>query len=267
MRRSTPSVLLAVLVIAFAARAGETGSDSVTAANLFDQERDWPYRVSLTESWLPPGREVPLAAGTVGVLIRVERSGAARIDFSSDGKLEVPVAKTDLVANANRIRRGELEKSEPNFIHAIATRLVDSGSDQLTGFDPDRVLGHPGFLCVIADPGAPGFDDLARALKGLADRNRVMTLLFPQGAHSDAKVRDRLRKLEWTVPFVYDYLSEPYARTLLAEGTPIPTVLLQSDEGRVIYQGPFRPDAVSELRAVLDTAFAGDPSGPTAQRR
>ena len=62
----------------------------------------------------------------MGVLIRVEASGLARIDFGRDGLYEVPVGATDLVERANRIRTGELRKMAPNFVLAIGPRLVDS---------------------------------------------------------------------------------------------------------------------------------------------
>ncbi len=253
MRPSLFALLPLLLIL------GATAGDGspVTAANLLERERFWPYRIVLTEAWRPPGREAPLTAGTLGVLIRVERGGAARIDFSADGKYEVPVEKTDLVENANRIRRGELAKSEPNFIHAIATRLVDSAADSLAGLPPERVAGRPGFLCVFADPSAKEFGDLVAALRPLNDRHRVMTILFAQGAHPDEELRERLRSLGWTVPFVYDFLAEPYTRTLLAENTAFPALLLQTDEGRVIDQQAGGPDAEPKLRAALDAAFGG----------
>lgn len=256
--------LLPLLLILGATSGGGSRTDTkaedsaVTAANLLDRERFWPFRIALTEAWQPAGRETPLRAGSTGVVIRVESSGTARIDFSSDGKYEVPIEKTDLVANANRIRRGELAKAQPNFVYTISTRLVDSGSDSLVGFEPDVVADRPGFLCVFADPSAEEFEHLARALATLRDRHGVLTILFPQGSHPDATTRERLRALEWTVPFVYDFLSEPYTRTLLAENTPLPALLLQTDEGRVLHRDAARPSAVPALTAALDAAFSGE---------
>jgi hypothetical protein len=258
------SVLLvslgAVSADASEAPAQAVDPSAVTAANLLDRERFWPYRVTLTEAWQPPGREAPLRAGSTGVLIRIETDGAARIDFSADGKYEVPVDKTDLLENANRIRRGELDKAGPNFVHAIATRLVDSASDSLTGLKPEVVADRPGFLCVFADPSAEEFEDLAAALRPLKERHGVLTILFPQGSHPDAATRERLRALEWTVPFLYDFLAEPYTRTLLADGIPLPAVVLQTNEGRALYQRTWQPNAVEELISALDAAFAGDAS-------
>ena len=95
-----------------------------------------------------------MQAGNVGVLIRVEASGVARIDFGRDGLHEVPVAKTDLVERANRIRTGEAEKLAPNFLLAIGPRLVDSAADALRPLPYAAVAEQRGFLCVFADPGA-----------------------------------------------------------------------------------------------------------------
>jgi len=82
-----------------------------------------------------------------------------------------------------------------------------------------------------------------------------MTVLFPWGGHPDVEVRARLRALEWPVPFVLDFLSEPFARPLLPEGASIPALLLVSDEGRLLFQSRFAPDAMPELVATLDAAF------------
>lgn len=235
---------------------------AVTAENLLRSERYWPYRVALTQPLSIPGREAPLPAGFTGVLIRVEESGLPRIDFSSRGKLEVPLEKTDLLERANRIRTGSLEKLEPNFIHAIKSRMLDPEPDTLSPLALEASSGRPGFLCVFADPAAPGFDELARALTPLRDRHQVMTILFAQGEHPDPELRDRLRALGWTVPFLYDFLSEPYTRTLVPDGTAWPWWMLQTAEGRVVEQGPWRANT-ADLVAALDAEFGGgDPREP-----
>ncbi len=237
---------------------------AVTEANLFANERFWPYRVALTAPWQPPGREQLLPAGSTGVLIRVERPGAARIDFSADGKYEVPVGRTDLVESANRIRTGELAKDAPNFTWAIATRLVDSDADELVALSPEEVAQHRGFLCVFVDPDEEAFEAIAAGLAPLRERDGVLTILFAQGRHPSAELRERLRALDWRIPFVYDFLSEPYTRTLLPEETPLPHLLLQTDEGRVVFQGSWRADVVPELGAALDAAFG---AAPAAEQR
>jgi hypothetical protein len=237
----------------------------VTERNLLASERFWPYHVALTRPWRPAGRAEPLVPGIAGVLIRVENGGNARIDFGRDGLYEVPIEVTDLLENANRIRRGELDKLASNFVLDIGPRLADSASDSLRPFGLRPAAERSGFLCVFADPSAQGFADLAAALAPLRDRQRVLSILFAQGGHPDALLREQLRSLGWPIPFVFDHMSESYAQSLLPEGTPLPALLLVTREGRVLFQGRWAPDVMSELTGALDQAFGS--SSPSAGSR
>ncbi len=223
----------------------------VTPRNLLASERFWPYQVALTAAWRPAGRDQALDPNAPGVLIRVESSGLARIDFGRDGLYEVPVGATNLLTSANRIRLGEIEKQAPNFMLAIGPRLIDSRADSLRPFPMEALASARGFLCVFADPDAPGFAALAAALASPRASDGVLTILLPQGAHPDAQVRQRLRSLQWTVPFVYDHLAEPYTRSLLAANSPLPQLLLQTPEGRVLFQSGWREGVAAELAAAL----------------
>ena len=86
----------------------------------------------------------------------------------------------------------------------------------------------------------------------IQEREGVLTVLFAQGQHPDAELRERLRGLDWKVPFAYDVLAEGYARSLLPEGTSLPTVLLQTAEGRALFLGAWNAGTLAELRAALD---------------
>jgi len=235
--------------------AAEPGAPEITLQNLLASERFWPYRVSLVEAWQPPGREKALRKGDAGVLVRVEASGAARIDFGTDGVLETPVARTDLLRNANRIRIGELEKLAPNFLTALGPRLMDPRAETPRGMTADDLLPYQGYLCVFADPSAEGFDELARALAPLNGRRGVATVLFPQGRRGDTEVSKRLRELEWRVPFVYDYLSEGYTDSLVGAMPALPMVLLQTSEGRAVFQASWKPALTSRIREEVDRSF------------
>ena len=132
--RGEPCDSLALaLLIAFAAlpaslRAADGAYPAaVTEQNLLASERYWPYHVALTKPFQA------LRPGTTGVLIRVESSSVARIDFGRDGLFEVPVAATDLVARANRVQRGELAKRAPNFVFALGPRLRGHGRRRRRG--------------------------------------------------------------------------------------------------------------------------------------
>jgi hypothetical protein len=245
-------------------RAQDARAPVVSEGNLLASERFWPYQVSLSEAWRPAGRAQPLPQAASGVLIRVEASGMARIDFGRDGLHQVPVEKTDLLASANRIRLGELEKQAPNFVLALGPRLLDSRADELRPLPFGAVAGERGYLCVFADPESDDFTALAAALGPLRERRGLATILFPQGAHADARVRERLRASQWTVAFVYDHLSEAYTQTLWPDAIPPAGLLLVTSEGRVLFQSPWRAGAVSQLLAAVERAF---PDAPTSAQR
>ncbi len=240
--------------------AAEKGPE-VTPANLFEQERFWPYHVALVEAVGPLGGEKTLRAGQRGVLVRVEPSGFARVDFGRHGLHRVPIAATDLVAQANRLRRGELHKMGPNLSLAIGSRLLSSDSLRPLGFP--RAAQAPGFLCVFADPDAEGFAELSRALSPLLGRHGVLTVLFPQGEHSDAEVRDRVLAAGWTPFLAYDFLSETYTASLIDPELGLPAVALQTNEGRLLFQSSWSGGVATELTARLDQAF-GAPVAATA---
>jgi hypothetical protein len=268
--------LLAILSAASAARAVESldtdglpehhaaapNAAPVTGANLLANDRFWPYQVELLQS-----TRAGLPGGSVGVLIRVEAGGVARIDFGRDGLHDLPVDATDLVERANRVRSGALDKMAPNFLFALGPRLLDPAGEILRPFSFATASEKPGFVCVFADPDAQGFPALAAALAPIRERHGVTTILFPQGEQPDAKTRQRLRELGWEVPFVYDHLSEAYTRTLLSSGVRSPAVMLQTNEGRVVLESAWRADLVLDLTLALDRAFGGTPATSAAVDR
>jgi hypothetical protein len=256
------------------APAADADEPIVTTENILASERFWPYRVALTKPWRPPGPGGQLAPGLAGVLIRVEASTRARIDFGRDGVHELPTGATDLIERANRIRRGELEKEAPNFVWAIGARLLDSASPALAPVSLRRVAEHRVFLCVFADPAAADFAELARALGALGEREGLATLYFPQGEHPDSEVFARLRALGWTVPFVHDHLAESYTRSLLTRQSGLPALLLQTDEGRLLLERGWSAESPAELARELARSEAlgalgasGDPTSGSPQLR
>jgi hypothetical protein len=246
-------------------QAADSSATVVTEQNLLASERFWPYQVRIAKPWQPPGAEAALPAGTVGVLVRVETSGLARVDFGRDGRYEVPVAVTDLIERANGVRLGKVHKSFPNFLLSLGPRLVDSAGPELRVYLLSQAVRYRGFLTVFADPGAPDFPKLAEALAPLAKRSDALTILVPVCDCPDPELRERLRALGWTVPFVYDALAETYIDSLIGAETGKPALLLQTAEGRVLFQSGWREGVVPDLTAALDTAFeaqtvaAGEP--------
>jgi hypothetical protein len=238
------------LLLALLAGCGR--SDVVTERNLLESESYWPYQVELTRRFEAPGRA--LDAGTTGVLIRVEDRGLARIDFGRDGLYEVPVASTDLVARANGVRSGELEKVAPHFVFAIGTRLIDPAPEPPRALRLDDFSGDRAFLSVFADPRSRQLDEIAHALAPLRASPDLRVILFPQGRVPDAEVGTRLRELAWPVPFVYDHLSDAYTRSLLAPPLAPPAVVLQTAEGRVLFAAPWSADVVPSIDSALSAS-------------
>ncbi len=239
--------------------AEDPAARPVTESDLFERERFWPYQVSLTKAWKPAEARETLSAGLMGVLIRLESSRTARIDFGRDGLHEVPISATNLVERSNRVRTGEIEKMAPNLALAIGPRLIDSAAESPRAVRFEDVIGYRGFLSVFADPNAEIFGALAAELAPLRERPGLLTILFPQAFQSDPEIREKLRSLKWPVPFVLDHLSEPYTRSLLAEGTPLPAFLLQTNEGRVLYASGWRQGVAADLAAAADAELGPAP--------
>lgn len=221
--------------------ASDPGAPPVTEETLLASERYWPYQTELVAAWPSGGTSIP--PGTSGVLIRVEPARVARIDFGRDGLHEIPIDRTDLVARANRVREGTLEKLAANFALAIGPRLLDARAEPLAPLGFDEVAAARRFLCVFGDPSTKELRALAKQLAPLRERDGLLTILFPDGARSDAAVAATLRELAWPVPFLFQHLAEPYARTLLDADVPRPALLLQTSEGRLL-AGPGAPREV-----------------------
>lgn len=238
-------------------RVTEPAAELVTTLNLIASERFWPYHVTLTRD-VDGTREQPaLAAGAMGVLIRVNENSLARIDFGRDGLREVSIASTDLVEKANQVRLGSEGKLAPNLVLALGPRLLDGTSETLAPFRFDRVAEQHAFLLVFADSAGPEFAGIARQLAPIAQRSGLLTVLFPQdAAGSDRAVFERLHALEWRVPFMLKHLSVPYSKTLLPQALTLPAVLLLSAEGRIVYEADWSRVEIPRLAGAIDGSSA-----------
>lgn len=270
-------ILLFVATLCGAGEAASVGPDTydaadpsapeVTAENLLESERFWPYRVSLVSDWQPAGGPAAIPAGTRGILVRVEPSGSARIDFGRIGRFETPLERLDVVALANRVRLGEEKKLAPNFVHTVGTRLVESDAPNIRPVPLEKLYEPARFLAVFADPSSSGFPALAASLAPLRMAPRTETVLFAQGRHDDRALWSRLRTLDWPVSFLRDEYGEGYTRSLRADGAPLPAVMLVTREGRVLLDRPWSDAVVRELEALIGTApKAGDAPSTTPAR-
>ena len=250
MIRKTPhrSLWLTVLLLSVAcsppseeggqarAASSEEVDSRISAANVYEHEKYWPSIVALTDEWLPSSSAAALQSGYRGVLVRVNEDGNPRIDFGRHGKYDVPIGKTDLVGLANAVREGSEFKNVPNFIRQVGTRLVDSKSDEVRALPSSEVARFHTFLCVFADPADPSLPKLVEQLESLTSENGVQAIFFPQsvGREDMQAVVDRLEALSWQVPFSYPHLTADYTHSILGLDSAIPTLLLVTEEGRVL---------------------------------
>lgn len=223
---------------------------AVSEANLLEQESFWPYQLTLVEPWQPSGSERTLPSGTPGVLIRVEDSGLARIDFSNLGVHDVPVARTDLVRRANEVASGERRKFGPNLLVAVGRRLMSSLGTGPEAFED--LLESKLVLCIFADADAPSLPKLARAISQLERRYDFQPMLFPQGEFEDADVLARLQEIGWGLPFMPSRYAGPYSESLIDPSVALPAVSLSTPEGRLILEMPWRPEASTDLGEALE---------------
>jgi hypothetical protein len=244
---------LACLVAPAAAESPYHSADPaaapVTAGNLLENDRFWPFHVVPTRDWTPPGAEAPLPR-IPGVLVRVNDDGTLRADFGRFGRHELPVAATDVVERANQVRLGRDEKMAPNLVLTIGNKMLDTRKDgKVSHHLVDRDTELEAFLCVFADPMGDDFAALADRLRSFDGRSDLLTVVFPITERKDSSVRRRLREIDWKVPFVIDRFAEPYRRSIAGEDTALPHVMLLSREGRVLHRGGVTPDLVAQLDA------------------
>lgn len=240
-------------------RAANPGAPPVTAATLMESERFWPTLVRLRRDVEIAGAASPLRSGMLGVLIRVESSDVARVDLGRNGLHSVPIEATDLLEGAEKVRRGEIEKSLPNLVWAIGSRLVDSSLAIPRALPLVDAYHQGAFLCVFADPASEDFGSLVRSISPLSRRGGLLTVLFADGPHPNAQLHRRLRALEWPAAFVVDHNAEGYARVLLPEGLAQPALMLLTPEGRLLFEAPWTPGTVHGLLDAVDGYLGGPP--------
>jgi len=230
----------------------------VTASNLMENDRFWPYFAGVAEAWPIEGRDKPLSSGTHGVLVRVEPSGIARIDFGRDGVHEIPIEKTDVVERANRVRRGLERKLAPNFVHSVGPRLITARGESPNALDFAEAFEAEGFVSVFADPRDENFVEIGRALAPLHGRHGVWTVLFPHGHQGEiptTQVFQQLRKAGWEAAFLHDAYSEGYTRSQRGFEAPVPAVMLHTRDGKVLYRGLWSEKTLEELETALEASF------------
>ena len=229
-------------------------TDPITRANVYDRESDWPNIVAITRSWTPTGDSDALRVGYRGALVRVNADGNPRIDFGRHGQHDVPVDHTDLVDAANGVRLGTVHKTAPNFLLQVGTRLVVGKEGQVRALRSAELAQAKLFLCVFADPGTTEFRAVVDRLSEFESAGQLEMIFFPQSVERGelGSLVSRLEELSWSVPFSYPHLSENYTTSLLGASPALPTFLLVTSEGRVLYRStPGVPLDADRLRDLL----------------
>lgn len=235
--------------------ASDPDANRISEESLLANERFWPYHVNLLTPRTVEGAPHPIQPVIPGVLVRVEEGSVARIDFGRRGKVELPVSETNIVEQANRVRLGEVSKMAPNFVLAVANRLYESESGHTRPYRLDLKSSQRDYLCVFADPESKGFAKVAASLAPLQQRENLLTILFQQTTREhpliDPAVGKLLRKQSWPVAFSFSTYAEPFRRSLLGAEVKLPYVLLQTEEGRVLFEGPWHEGIASQLGTAL----------------
>lgn len=268
---STRAALLVLLAVAFAPaawaadpaalnsmpdyHAADPSAPEVTAANLLANERFWPYYVELTQAFTFPDGSRTLEPPLRGVLIRVNANGTVRVDFGRHGMRDLPMAKTDVVAAANRTRAGDELKVGPNLAYAIGPRLFETTREKPHAVVFSRAREFRGFLTVFATLDDPRTVEIAKLTAPLHERGGLAVVAFPQGDVKDVVAWETLRALDWKVFCALDHMSEMYTRTLVPDGATHPYVMLHTAEGRVLYEATWGPGVADALTAAVREHF------------
>ncbi len=206
----------------------------ITAESIYEAEEFWPNIVAVADGWQPQSTERARPKTLQGALIRVERDGTARIDLAQFGRVDVPVAQTDLVERANAVRRGEVFKHRGNLAMQLSPLLVRSDLER-PGPNPSRgIKGAERILCVFADPRAETFPEIAAGFMAWVEGRNVPAIFVAQNVGRDdlSYIHGRLREVGWTAPFVYPERAATQTERLLREAPRVPWIQLLTREGR-----------------------------------
>ena len=87
-----------------------------------------------------------------------------------------------------------------------------------------------------------------------SSRVDLLIVLFPQGSHHDATVRDTLREQGLRIPFVYDHYSEAYTRSLVSQDAKLPVAQLATTEGRLLFESRIDAQLATKIERVHDAS-------------
>lgn len=261
--------LLAGLIASYASSTAEAAPpdpalEPVTYENLYEREAYWPPNVLLTETWKPEGLEGEGQVYGAGTLIRVEPSGNLWVRFPKRfGTLRVPANITNVVAEANRVRQGELRKALPNFVMLAGNKMVVPGTNEyLSPYAYGRVERY---LLVAVDPMSERFAEIASGLESIRGEDGVLPVLFPQGSLHNDQVTARCNEVGWKDPFLFSQFVQGFTAAYFGDDLVPPKLILQTPNGRLLAESKWEEGALKGLFAAVQ-ASAGTVASAGTER-
>lgn len=262
-------------VISQAVALAESGPENVLLARpsiepaLEYRSGYWPEFVVLENEITSPRTGRKIAAGTRGVLIRVE-DGEVVVDFGRNGVAVVSIDSTDL-----REQIALRETQGPRLTGIFAERMHNKFFWSNRPKNPQCLLqdfaAYEYFLLIYADvDGAdwPAVVEAASLLgKNDAIRSRLLPVVLPFD-QTEAAVIEGLRSeatagLE--IPVMFHFLAKSYFKTLHHQVSDQTTLALIDQNGRLVAREVVRsPETVSAFVNSLDELLSLDAAAAAA---
>lgn len=239
-----------------------TAKSGDEAAWLYENHTLWPLKVHATRDIEVPDGRVP--ARTRGTLVRIEPDGTARVDFGRSGIQNVPVTKTDILAQAHAIRDGDQDPDRPNFVMLMGTRLGRTDLEYIQAYPYDQFTSHDLFLILYLE-GLMEFDEeLAESFRkvvSLSQEHGVLPFVHTTVPTKGLLLAHLLQvKLETPIPYVVGHLQEPMARVMGHNPHNMPMAVLVNEYGKVLAKAHFPDDpeaAVETIRQAIKEQRGG----------
>jgi hypothetical protein len=259
-RRTIALSVLSILLATVATQAGCLGTghevppvfandEPVTFENLYWREALWPHHIQLTDDWKPRDWDGHFGWGQ-GVLLRVRRDGALRVDFGHYGPHWVPASETDVLDRAERLRLGQDTKFDRNLALVFGSRLLDPSETRLKRSQL-RVGSFERAIVVFADPEQSSFAELTSALIQRPLDEDAVLILVALGDHRDRAVFYAAHEANWPGVFLQDTYTASFGDGYLEDPAGAPVVRAFSMEGRLISEWRFGEHVLAELDRVL----------------
>lgn len=260
------SSLLKLLIYLLIPAATLIAAPSLTDSAVYDNSALWPQRAALTADFdtidSDASRTIP--SGREAVLIRLEPGEPihALLDFGRLGLHSVPLAQTDVLTRAEKIKNGDEEKEIPNWTMMIGRGFskLNHGTGQGGSSVPLSDLeGIKRFLIVYLDSDVEAMQATGELLDQYAEifeANSILPVIFGIGRFptiGEAPYMRTLREngLEPYI-FIVPHVSAPYARSMAHGISKGPGIILVDTEGKTLSNPISTTTSISEKFAKLE---------------